>query len=441
MEQRHKDGLASPEDALKAAYESVKGASGAEPQWLGALRAAGMEHFSETRFPTPKMEEWRFTNIAPIRDSGLMPAQRPTGILPADVDLARIPDLGANTLVFVDGFFAAGYSKTDGRVRVGPLSSSVPGADGTLRSNLGGVLPPDSHPFAALNTALWRDGAFVLFPKGTKTDEPVHLLFISTGEALVSPRVLIVAESCSEGAVVETYRGAGESQYWMNAVSEIAVGDGARLEHTKFQCESAAAFHTAAIRARVGRDACFSSHSIALGAMISRNDIGVALEGQNSLGDLNGLYICRDTQLCDHHTVVDHAVANCGSHEFYHGILDERSRGVFNGKIFVRKGAQKTDAKQTNRGLLLSDGARIDTKPQLEIFADDVKCTHGATVGRLDKSALYYLRARGIGPAEAGRMLTHAFAGEIIGKIGSAPLRDYVDKVIFDYLEGLPALG
>lgn len=441
MEEISQDGSTSRERLLKAAFDNGSdGSSGDEPEWLRSIRESGMAHFTASGFPTQRMEEWRFTNIALIREANLVPPGKPGRVVPADVEPLRMPDLGANALVFVDGFFAPEHSRIFGRgPRVTALSAAI-GTQPAVRGNLGKIVKPVSNPLAALNTAFWRDGAAIVFAKGEKFEEPVHLLFLSTGGTLVSPRVLVVAEPHSEGSVVESFYGVGEGEYWTNAVTEFVVGDGARVEHTKFQCEATASFHTASIRAHIGRDAYFTSHSIALGARISRNDIATLLEGKNSTGDLNGLYICRGTQLCDHHTMVDHAVANCGSHEFYHGILDERSRGVFNGKIFVRKDAQKTDAKQTNRGLLLSADALIDTKPQLEIFADDVKCTHGATIGRLDKSALYYLRARGIAPAEAGRMLTHAFAGEIIDKIAFRPLRDHIDKVIFDYLEGLPAL-
>ncbi|HPA18991.1 MAG TPA: Fe-S cluster assembly protein SufD [Verrucomicrobiae bacterium] len=437
-----RDGKHAKDDPFVTAFDrTAEALFGAEPEWLRAARRAGIGHFSELGFPTPKHEDWRFTNVAPIRDAGLAPAVSAGQVAGAGV--GRIPGLESNVLVFVDGFFAPALSRSGASegLRVEALSAAVAAeGDGIVREHLGKVVAPGTHPLVALNTASWRDGALVVFAAGQTVKEPVHLVFLSTGRFAVAPRVLIVCERGSEGSVVESFHGTGDTPCWVNAVTEVAVGDGARMEHTKFQCENMASFHTATVQSRLGRDAYFTSHSIALGGLIARNDINTVLAGQNSTSDLNGLYICRGAQLCDHHTIVDHAVANCASHEFYHGILDERSRGVFNGKIFVRKDAQKTDAKQTNRGLLLSADARIDTKPQLEIFADDVKCTHGATVGRLDREALYYLEARGVNPAEAGRMLTHAFAGEIIGRVAFAPLREYIDRFIFDYLEGLPAL-
>lgn len=430
-------------DPFLAEFERVAdGHFGAEPAWVRSLRNSGIGHYSEMGFPTQRQEDWRFTNVSPIRDAGLGLADGPGRVTADQLEAARIPGIESNVLVFVDGFYVPGLSRRAdlADVRVEPLSGTLSQDGGVVREHFGMLASPGAHPLVALNLAFWRDGALVVFPAGRKVEEPVHLIFLSTGGRAVVPRVLVVGERGSEGAVVESFHSAGDGASWLNAVTEVAVGDGARLEHTKIQCENASSFHTATIQSRLGRDAYFTTHSVSLGALIARNDINTVLAGQNSTSDLNGIYVCRGAQLCDHHTIVDHAVANCGSHEFYHGILDERSRGVFNGKIFVRKDAQKTDAKQTNRGLLLSDGALIDTKPQLEIFADDVKCTHGATVGRLDRQALYYLEARGVNPTDAGRMLTHAFAGEIIQKIAFGPLREHVDRFIFDYLEGLPAL-
>lgn len=433
----------APADAFIRAFDRIADeVFGGDPAWLRALRGGGIAHYSELGFPTPRHEDWRFTNLAPIRDAALEPADAAGRATGADVRAARVPGIGSNVLVFVDGFYSPGLSIRSAvpGLRVDRLPVAATGGDGLVRAHLGRVAGPDAHPLVALNSAFWRDGALIVFEAGRKVDEPVHLIFLSTVARAVAPRVLVVGERGSEGSVVESFHGAGDAGAWTNAVTEVSVDDSARVEHTKILLENESSFHTATIQSRLGRDAYFTSHSISLGGLIARNDINTVLAGQNSTSDLNGLYICRGSQLCDHHTIVDHAKANCASHEFYHGILDERSRGVFNGKIFVRRDAQKTDAKQTNRGLLLSDAALIDTKPQLEIFADDVKCTHGATVGRLDREALYYLKARGVNPTEAGRMLTHAFAGEIIGKIAFGPLREHIDRFIFEYLDGMPAL-
>ncbi len=435
------DGHVPAGDPFASAFERLADSEfSGEPGWLRSGRGASIGHFSRQGFPTPKQEDWRFTNIGAVREAAPPLAEGPGDAAPGDVDVARIPGIGSNAVVFVDGFFSPGLSVRDASsgVRVESLRACL--EESVVRESLGQLAASDAHPLVALNSALWRDGALVSFPAGRRIEEPVQLIFLSTGGRSVAPRVLVVAGRGSEGSVVESFHGTGGAAYWVNAVTEVAVGDGARVEHTKIQCDDERAFHTATVQSRLGRDSYFTSHSISLGALIARNDINTVLAGRGSTSDLNGLYVCRGAQLCDHHTIVDHAVANCGSHEFYHGILDERSRGVFNGKIFVRKDAQKTDAKQTNRGLLLSEAALIDTKPQLEIFADDVKCTHGATVGRLDSEALYYLCARGVGPKDAGRMLTHAFAGEIIQKVAFRPLREHIDNFVFDYLEGLPAL-
>jgi Fe-S cluster assembly protein SufD len=290
----------------------------------------------------------------------------------------------------------------------------------------------------ALNTAFFQDGAFIRVPAGIAVATPIHLLFISTGKetgATSHPRNLIIAGPGSQVTVLESYVSLGEAPGLTNAVTELLVGEGAGFEHCKFQDEGPAAFHVAAIQAQLGRGCNLISHSFATGARLSRNNIRTRLAGEGVECVLNGLYLTRGDQLADHHMVVDHAQPRCASHEYYNGILDGRSRGVFHGRILVRPDAQKTDAKQTNKNLLLSDEATVDTKPQLEIYADDVKCTHGATVGQLNEESIFYLRARGIGADTARRMLIHAFAGEIIERIRFAPAREELDQLIWDRLE------
>ncbi|HSU56115.1 MAG TPA: Fe-S cluster assembly protein SufD, partial [Candidatus Dormibacteraeota bacterium] len=272
----------------------------------------------------------------------------------------------------------------------------------------------------------------------------IHLLFVSTARetgATSHPRNLIIAEKGSQGTVIESYVSVGESAYFTNAVTELVVEEGSVLEHCKFQDEAAEAFHIAAIHAQLGRGCDLISHSIATGSRVSRNNIRTALAGEGVECVLNGLYLTKDEQLADHHMVVEHAQPNCNSHEYYNGILEGRSKGVFHGRILVRQLAQKTDAKQTNKNLLLSEDATVDTKPQLEIYADDVKCTHGATIGQLNDESIFYLRARGIGEDTARQMLIHAFAGEIIERIRHAGLREELDKLVWDRLEQNPKLG
>jgi Fe-S cluster assembly protein SufD len=270
------------------------------------------------------------------------------------------------------------------------------------------------------------------------------LLFISTaGEAgaTAHPRNLIIAEKGSQVTVLESYVSLAEASYFTNAMTEMILGEGAVVEHVKFQDESRNAYHVASIHAQLGRSSNFISHSIATGARLSRNNILTTLAGEGVECVLNGLYLTRGDQLADHHMVVEHAQPHCNSHEYYNGILDGHSRGVFHGRILVRRAAQKTDAKQTNKNLLLSDDATVDTKPQLEIYADDVKCTHGATIGQLNEESIFYLRARGIGAETARRMLIHAFAGEIIERIRHAPAREELDKLVWERLEQHPRIG
>jgi Fe-S cluster assembly protein SufD len=255
------------------------------------------------------------------------------------------------------------------------------------------------------------------------------------------PRNLIILEKNSKATVIESYVSTVDTAYFTNAVTEMVLDEATALEHCKLQNESLSAFHIAAIHAHLGRNSNLRAHSISTGARISRNNIRTKLAGEGVECVLNGLYLTRQEQLADHHMIVEHAQPHCNSHEYYNGILDGRSRGVFHGRILVRQPAQKTDAKQTNKNLLLSDEATADTKPQLEIYADDVKCTHGATIGQLNDESIFYLRARGIGAERARRMLIHAFAGEIIERIRYAPAREELDRVVWDYLETNPQIA
>jgi len=291
--------------------------------------------------------------------------------------------------------------------------------------------------FTALNTAFVQDGAFIHVPDNVVVETPIHIVFVTGGEeghVMAHPRTLVVAGAGSQVTVVESYVGAADKTYFSNAVSEFFVGENARVDHYKVQQESLEAFHIAALHAHTSRSARFSSHSFTLGGRIARNDASAILDGDGGECTLNGLYLGDRERLVDNHTMIDHAKPHCNSHEVYKGILGGSSRAVFNGKIVVRQDAQKTDAKQTNRALLLTDGATINTKPQLEIFADDVKCTHGAAIGQLDEDAIFYLRARGLTFAEARDMLIHAFAGQILDGVRIAPLREALEAELFGQL-------
>jgi Fe-S cluster assembly protein SufD len=413
-----------------------------QPSWLCPLRKAGIARFVELGFPTLQQEDWRFTNVAPIAKLPFKPIFLGSldGLSQQAIAGFPLGQLAASRLVFVNGHY------------VPELSSPLPAKQGVIIKNLAAALATDSalvekhlgapaqdgdNPFSSLNTAFFQDGGFVYLPAGKVIQEPVHLLFVSTAKdagATSHPRNLIVAEKGSQATVFESYVSISDAPYFTNAVTELVIEDSAVVEHGKFQDEGLSAFHVAAIHAKLGRGCNFLSHSIATGARLSRNSIRANLAGEGVECVLNGLYLARGDQLADHHMVVEHAQPRCGSHEYYNGILDGHSKGVFHGRILVRQLAQKTDAKQTNKNLLLSDEATVDTKPQLEIYADDVKCTHGATVGQLNEDSIFYLRARGIGADTARRMLIHAFAGEIIERIRSAPVRAELDRLVWERL-------
>jgi Fe-S cluster assembly protein SufD len=328
-------------------------------------------------------------------------------------------------------------------VRIENLSAALAKDSALIEKHLGKYAHTASNTFAALNQAFFTDGAFIFVPAGVEVAEPVQLIYISSakqnGETIL-PRNLVIAEANSKLTVVESYISTGNVAYFTNAVTEILAGESARVEHVKLQDEAANAFHIATIAGEFGRASNVTVHSFALGAKLSRTNIRTKLAGEGLECILNGLYLARGEQLADHHMIVEHAQPHCASHEYFNGILDDKSKGVFHGRIYVHPVAQKTDAKQTNKNLLLSDDATADTKPQLEIYADDVKCTHGATIGQLNDESIFYLRSRGIGTDTARQMLIHAFAGEIIERIKCEPAREVIDKLVWDRLEANPNL-
>jgi len=420
-----------------------------QPSWLFPMRKAAISRFAELGFPTTHDEDWRFTNVAPIAKLPFKPVSEYSR---ANFDAAAVArhsftSLKASRLVFVNGHFAAEFSSIlpqEGGVKIGSLAAALKTDSALIEKHLARHAQDEDSAFIALNTAFFHDGAFIFVPAGQTVAEPVHLLFISTSaEAGMTthPRNLIIAEKSSKLTVIESYVSTGKGAHFTNAVDELVIGENAVVEHCKFQDESTEAFHIAAIHAHLGRNCNFIAHSIATGARLSRNNIRTSLADEGVECVLNGLYLTRDDQLADHHMIVEHAKPHCNSHEYYNGILDGRSKGVFHGRILVRPNAQKTDAKQTNKNLLLSEDATVDTKPQLEIYADDVKCTHGATVGQLNDESIFYLRARGIGVETARRMLIHAFAGEIIDRIRHVPAREELDKIVWDRLEQNPLVA
>ncbi len=420
-----------------------------QPGWMLPFRKGGLARFTELGFPTVLQEDWRFTNIAPIAKMPFRPAfeATPDGVTPEALKRFPFASLPGARLVFVNGQYAAALSKMTklpAGVRVASIAATLAAEPALLEKHLSASLPVGDNAFTALNQAFFLDGGFIHVPAGKVVTEPVQLIHIATGNqsgATIQPRNVIVAEANSQLTVIESYVTAGGSGYFTNAVSELVVGENAVVELLKFQDEALDAFHLAAIHGRFGRASNVNVHSFALGARISRNSIRTNLAGEGLECVLNGLYLTRGEQLADHHMVVEHAQPHCASHEYFNGILDDKSRGVFHGRILVQPPAQKTDAKQTNKNLLLSDDATANSKPQLEIYADDVKCTHGATIGQLNQESIFYLRSRGIGPETARRMLIHAFAGEIIERIRHEAAREELDKLVWERLEANPHLA
>jgi Fe-S cluster assembly protein SufD len=385
-----------------------------------------------------KQEEWRFTSTAPIAETPFALSNRRANVAltSAEVQTVRGTAARAARVIFVDGAFAPELSAVGDlppRVHAGSLAAALKSAPDLTRSHLAHYAPYQASPFAALNTAFLADGAFVFVPAGVQLDRPIELTFVASasGDPAVShPRTLVVVERGAHATVIESYVTLQDGLYWTNAVTEIAVGAGAHLEHYRVQRESRQAYHVATTHTAQHRDSTLRLHPITLGARLARHDIYTALEGTGADLVLNGFYLLRGKQHADHHTVIDHAQPHCTSHEFFNGILGEQAHGVFTGRIIVRPGAQRTDSKQTNNNLLLSAEARADSQPQLEIYADDVKCTHGSTMGPLDEMALYYLRSRGLSPEMAAGMLTYGFAAEILGRMEHAELRQELDQVI-----------
>ena len=434
----------SPLQPVLAAFETFeRGASAHAPSWLRALRTSGISYFVELGFPTVAQEEWRFTNPEPLARFPFALSGPPTrrGLTAGGLEAFRFSGLQGPRLVFVDGWFAPELSSfvvPEHDVTIASLATAVRRHPEALESSLGRVARHAEHPLTALNTAFLQDGAFIQVPAGVQWETPIHLLFVNqTPGAVVQPRNLIVAGAQSRVRVIEDYVSSHESACFTNAVTEIVADTGAQVEHLKLQRENPASLHVAVIEAQQGRDSRVLSHSVSLGARLARNEINLRFQGEGCDSVLNGLYFAAGDQLTDHHTLADHASPRCSSHEFYHGILAGKARGVFNGRILVRPDAQKTNAKQTNRNLLLSRDATVNTKPQLEIFADDVKCTHGATVGQLDEEALFYLRSRGIGEARARQILIQAFASHVLDRITIEPVRLTLDRLLARRLQDL----
>ena len=410
--------------------------------WLGDLRKVAIEQFARLGFPTIKHEEWKYTNLAPLARTPFRPAgvHDGPGIVGEKLKPVTFGMLRCTQLVFVNGRHASRLSwhrPLPAGVRATGLAEILRDDPMVVEPHLGRHARSDDQTFTALNTAFIEDGAFVHVPKGTVLEEPIHLLFLSTpsAEPTVShPRNLVVLGPASQATIIESYASLEDGSYFTNVVTEVVVGEDAVLHRYKVGRESEQAYHIARTEIVQGRSSNVTSHTISLGGGFVRDDVNTRFAGEGGELSLDGLYMLGGRQLFDTHTKIDHVAPNCTSRELYKGILDGASRGVFNGQIFVRKGAQKTVARQTNKNLLLSNEAFVDSTPGLEILADDVKCNHGSTIGQLAEDAIFYMRTRGIDEATARNILTYAFAAEIVNLVTVASVRLKMNELVLSRL-------
>jgi len=442
--------VSAEQDAYRAGFErfaqSQAGAS--EPAWLRERRSAAFARFVETGLPTPRDEAWRHTPLAPLTRGRFEPAD-PATPPPAPEVLALLPETDPRgpRLVLVNGRLSPELSRTGAAgpgVSAMSLKHALASRPASLEPWLARVAAGGATPvFAELNTALAGDAAVVLIEPGALLDAPVRIEHLGAGPSgrAAYSRTIVVAGRGSESRIVEVFASGAASARLTNAVSEIVLDDGAQLDRCKLQLEGNEALHVATLAVRLGRDARFFDHSLVLGAALSRDDIDVRFEGEGGECALDGLFVVDGRRVADTHSRIDHARPHCSSRELYKGILDEQGRGVFNGLVIVRPGAQKTDAWQMNRNLLLSPEALVHSTPQLEILADDVKCRHGSTTGQLDPAALFYLRSRGIGEAAARGLLTWAFASELLQKVKDRAVRAAVERQLQERLPGVAGLG
>ena len=430
------------ESYLEAFTNFEKRAAGHDLVWLRNLREEGFARFCETGFPTTHDEDWRFTNVAPIARTQFSLAPEETEI--SDSDLKRWTfDGTAARLVFLNGRFVPSlsfFNSLPTGVTVTSLNEQIEKSPATLEAHLGRYLAVQRDPFCALNTAFAGEGAFVDIPPGVKLEGPIHLLFVSTKQkvpVMLHPRNLVLIGRAAEAEVIEEYVSLGSGTVFCNSATELVAGENSTVSHYMIEREHQGAFNISTLRIQQERSANVQSHSVLLGGGLVRNNVHPVLAGEGGECLINGLFIGSGRQHLDNYMYVEHASPHSSSRQFYNGILDGAAHGVFHGRIVVHKDAQKTDAKQTNRNLLLSDDAQIDTKPQLEIYADDVKCTHGATIGQIEENALFYLRSRGIDEVSARRLLLAAFANECVDRMKPGVARNHVEDLIQAHFLGM----
>jgi Fe-S cluster assembly protein SufD len=410
-------------------------------EWLLPVRREAMDRFAALGFPTTRDEDWRFTNVGPIAQTLFRPADAPVREVDAGaLEPFAFAGLTAPRVVFVNGRYAAGLSALTGLphgVRVQSLAQAMTTDRSALEGHLARYADTQRDVFSALNTALMEDGAFIQIRRGAVLAQPIHVLYVFVPGAepmAMHPRTLIVAGENSQAAVVEDYVSLGDGVAFSNGLTEMVAGDGSVLEHYLIERENPQAYTVCTLRSQQGRSSNLTSHTLLLGGALVRRNIHPVLAGEGGECLINGLFMGRGRQHMDNYMRVEHLSPRCDSRQFYKGILDDQAHGVFHGRIIVHKDAQKTDAKQTNMNLLLSEDAQIDTKPQLEIYADDVKCTHGATVGQIDDDAIFYMRARGIPEVSAKALLLFAFAGEMLQRIKAEPVRRHLEELVRNWM-------
>jgi Fe-S cluster assembly protein SufD len=429
----------APEKYLEI-FDQLKARTMDQFVWLQKQRQEAFDRFAETGFPTTHDEDWRFTNVAAVANTEFDLAA------PVKVNEEQLEAFGTAgfpcRLVFVNGHFAPELSRMpsmpDG-VSLRSLAGDINSGAAAIEDYFGKYLNSHRDSFAALNTAFFEDGVSIEIQPGTVVENPIYVLFVTVpgpAPSMNHPRNLIVAHESSQVTVVEDYVSLGEGITFSNAATELVAGDNAHVSHYMIVREGEQAYNFSTLRIQQGRHANVATHSLLLSGALVRNNVHPVLAGEGSECLINGLFMANGRQHMDNYMLVEHASPHCDSRQFYNGILNGQSHGVFHGRIIVHKDAQKTDAKQTNRNLLLSDDAQIDTKPQLEIYADDVKCTHGATIGQFDDNALFYLRSRGLAEAAARHILLLAFANECLNRMGSPQVRDHLKKLV---VAGLPA--
>ncbi|OGU67404.1 MAG: Fe-S cluster assembly protein SufD [Ignavibacteria bacterium RBG_16_36_9] len=416
--------------------EFEKRLNGGKESSIHQKRKDALSNFSRLEFPTIKDEEWKYTSIAPLLKYNFVPSYEKKIVSKDFIKSLLFDEMEHSLIVFINGRYSAENSillNLPEGVIAGSIANEIRKNNEVLLKYFGKYADHQNHIFTALSTAYTEDGAFIYIPTGKIVEEPLHIIFITDSgneKILIQPRNLFIAEKNSQVTIIEHYVGNEGEIYFTNSVTEIVAEENAVVDHIKLQEESKKAFHIARMEVDQERSSNFSSHLISTGAVLTRNEFNARFNNEGGECTLNGLYIIDGTQLFDAHTLMDHAKPHCNSHEHYKGILDDKSRGVFNGKIIVRQDAQKTNAFQENNSILLSDEALVNTKPQLEIFADDVKCSHGATIGQMDDDAKFYLKSRGIGEEASKGILLHAFASDVITSIKIESVRNYIEKII-----------